>query len=41
MDFETPEQFQQAMARHGEAILADIPNFSNIEPVITMAPAQS
>ena len=30
------EEFQAAMAKHGEQILGDVPNYTNIEPIIQL-----
>lgn len=38
LEFDSPDQFQQAFAAAGEHLMADIPNFTNIEPVITAGP---
>ena len=35
--FETIEGFQQAFGAHGEEIMADIPNYTNIEPIIQIS----
>ncbi len=35
--FENIEGFQQAFGTHGEEIMADIPNYTNIEPVIQIS----
>jgi uncharacterized protein (TIGR02118 family) len=32
--FSSPEAFGQVMAAHGQTILADIPNYTNIQPVL-------
>lgn len=37
MLYETVEDFQSVFARHGEALLADIPNFTNTRPVIQIS----
>jgi uncharacterized protein (TIGR02118 family) len=34
VDFESLEKFEAAMATHGDAVLGDIPNFTNAEPVL-------
>ncbi|WP_166268732.1 EthD family reductase [Marinobacter caseinilyticus] len=35
--FDTVTAFQQAFAPHADAIMADLPNFTNIEPVIQIS----
>jgi uncharacterized protein (TIGR02118 family) len=35
--FESVERFQQAFAPHGKAIAADIPNYTNVAPVIQIS----
>ena len=35
--FPTVEAFQQAFAPHAEQLLGDIPNYTNIEPVLQIA----
>jgi uncharacterized protein (TIGR02118 family) len=35
--FETSGAFQSAMAAHGAEFMADIPNFTNIEPTIQVS----
>ena len=35
--FDTVEDFQAGMAKHGEAIMGDLPNFTNAQPVIYIA----
>lgn len=37
MYFESLESFQNAMAPHGEQIMGDIPNYTNIEPIIQIS----
>jgi len=37
MYFESVEAFQNALAPHAEKIMGDIPNFTNIEPVIQIS----
>jgi uncharacterized protein (TIGR02118 family) len=37
--FDTIEQVQQGMAAHGAEILGDIPNFTDIQPVIQVSKA--
>lgn len=32
MKFETIEEFQSGLQKHGEELMADVPNFTNIEP---------
>ena len=32
--FENLDDFQAAFAAHGEELLADIPNYTNVEPVV-------
>lgn len=34
LSFDSAAAFQQAVERHGPEIIGDIPNFSNVEPVI-------
>lgn len=34
LSFASLDDFQQAFAPHGEALMADIPNFTNITPLI-------
>ncbi|MFN0120076.1 MAG: EthD family reductase [Blastocatellia bacterium] len=35
--FETLEGFQQGLAAHGPEILGDIPNYTNIEPILQIS----
>jgi uncharacterized protein (TIGR02118 family) len=35
--FDSVEAFQVAMAAHGPALLADVPNYTNIQPVIQVS----
>lgn len=35
--YETVEDFQAVFALHGQALLADIPNFTNVQPVIQIS----
>ncbi len=35
--FNSLEDFQKAMEAHGEALMADLPNFTNAQPVIQVA----
>lgn len=35
--FETVEAFQAAFAPHAEVIMADIPNYTNVQPVIQIS----
>jgi uncharacterized protein (TIGR02118 family) len=35
--FDRVEQFQSGMAKHGQEIMADIPNYTNIEPSIQIS----
>ncbi|MFT5498702.1 MAG: hypothetical protein ACI9TH_004117 [Kiritimatiellia bacterium] len=37
VDFESLEAFQAAAAAHGEEIFGDIPNFTNITPVVQIS----
>jgi uncharacterized protein (TIGR02118 family) len=37
MYFNTVEEFQKAMAAHGPEIIADIPNYTDIEPQIQLS----
>jgi len=37
IDFESLEAFQAAMAAHGEEIIGDVPNFTNITPVVQIS----
>lgn len=39
--YETAEDFQSVFARHGEALLADIPNFTNVQPLIQISAVRS
>lgn len=39
--YETVEDFQSVFAQHGEALLADIPNFTNTQPVIQISAVKS
>lgn len=41
MLYETVEDFQSVFAKHGEALLADIPNFTNTQPVIQISAVRS
>lgn len=34
LDFDSAPAFQQALERHGPEIVGDIPNFTNVQPVI-------
>lgn len=34
MYFETLEDYERAMARHGESLGADVPNYTNVEPFV-------
>ena len=36
MYFESPESFNTAFAAHAETIMADIPKFTNVQPVIEL-----
>ena len=35
--FNSLEDFQKAMGAHGEALMADVPNFTNAKPVFQIA----
>jgi len=35
--FDSMEAFQTAMAAHGAALLADVPNYTNVKPVIQVS----
>ena len=35
--FETVDEFQSAFAPHAEAIMGDIPNYTNVEPAIQVS----
>lgn len=35
--FDSVETFQQAFAPHAQAIMADIPNYTNVEPLIQIS----
>jgi uncharacterized protein (TIGR02118 family) len=35
--FDRVEQFQSGMAKHGQEIMGDIPNYTNIEPVMQIS----
>ena len=37
MYFESIEAYQNALGPHAEAVLGDIPNFTNTEPVIQIS----
>ncbi|MDX7953537.1 EthD family reductase [Lichenihabitans sp. Uapishka_5] len=37
LDFETPDQFKQAVAAEGAAVFGDVPNFSNTDPVVMIS----
>ena len=37
VDFESLEAFQDAVATHGEEIFGDVPNFTNITPVVQIS----
>ncbi|MDH4248086.1 MAG: EthD family reductase [Deltaproteobacteria bacterium] len=41
MRFETMEAYKQAMKAHGKEVLADIPNFTDITPVVQVSEIQS
>jgi uncharacterized protein (TIGR02118 family) len=34
LDFESPEGFASGVAAHGEEIMGDVPNFTDIKPVM-------
>ncbi|MDP9169039.1 MAG: EthD family reductase [Acidobacteriota bacterium] len=36
LQFSTPEHLENAMSLHGAEIIGDIPNFSNVHPLIQM-----
>lgn len=38
LDFESAEKFQAAFAAAAPTLMGDIPNFTNIQPVITAGP---
>ena len=35
--FDTVEEFQSSFGPHAETIMADIPNYTNVEPVIQVS----
>ena len=35
--FDSVEEFQAAFAQHAEAIMADVPNYTNVQPVIQIS----
>ena len=35
--FNTVEEFQKGMAAHGQELIADIPNYTNIQPTIQVS----
>jgi uncharacterized protein (TIGR02118 family) len=37
LTFLSQEHLQQAMAEHGEEILADIPNYTNVQPILQIS----
>ena len=37
LSFDSVEAFQAVFAQHGQAFLADIPNFTNVQPVIQLS----
>ncbi len=37
VDFESAEAFQAAVGAHGEEIFGDVPNFTNITPVVQIS----
>ena len=37
LTFDKVEDFQAVMAKHGAALISDIPNFTNAEPLIYIA----
>lgn len=39
MSFESMEAFQAAFSLHGQTLMADIPNFTDIQPVIQIGQA--
>ena len=41
MDFESPEAFQEAFAVAAPVLMGDIPNFTDIQPVITIGPVHA
>ena len=40
MIFETLEEFQSAFAKVGEELIADVPNYTNIEPIIQISESE-
>ncbi len=41
MLFESVDAFQLAMAQHGQAIMADVPNYTNAQPTILISEVKS
>ena len=37
MTFETMERMQQALQQHGQGLMADIPNFTDVQPIIQVS----
>ncbi len=37
LDFDTPQQFKDAVAAEGGPVFGDVPNFSNQHPVVVIA----
>ena len=35
--FDTVEEFKSAFAAEGAGLLADVPNYTNVEPIITIS----
>jgi uncharacterized protein (TIGR02118 family) len=35
--FDSVQAFEAALAQHGEAIMADVPNYTNVQPIIQIS----
>ena len=41
LNFETIEQIQAALAKHGPELIGDIPNFTNVQPLMQISSSES